>query len=148
MVGWIGIAVIIVATIVFSAPSEAAFLLNCRLMGPDTHPQWRQGCKWETLISECKPDEPCKVKRQNFLSLSAKAAITANLKWRTTIIVSGTTTEAASLAATMNSPGLATSSNATAAGITLAGPIGKAAGTLNGVVSDATGAVNQTGLVP
>jgi hypothetical protein len=150
MLGRMGFAVITLATIMFSPPSNAAFLLNCRLMGPDTPSRWRQGCQWETVISVCKPGEPCKVKRQNFLSLSAKAAITANVKLRTAVIVSGTTAEAASLAAAMNSPGLAASSNSTAASSTVSGTIGGAAGTVDGIASAVTGTVDRAvaGLVP
>jgi hypothetical protein len=151
MLGWIGVAVINLVTIMFSMPSEAAFLLNCRLMGPATPPHWRQGCKWETVIRECNPEKLCKVKRLNIISRSAKAAITANVKWRTTVIISGTTSEAASIVETMNGPaGLATSGKATAADSTVSSTIGAAVGTVNRVVSGATGAVDRTvaGLVP
>lgn len=147
MVGWIGAAVITLATIMACAPSEGAYLLNCRLMNSDTPSHWRRGCKWETVMSECKPGEPCKVKRQNFISLSAKSAIAANAKWRTAVIVSGTTAEAASIAATMNSPaGLAASSNTAGADSAMSGTIGEAAGSVAGAISGATGAV--AGLVP
>jgi hypothetical protein len=150
MVGWMGIAVITLATIMFSTPAEAVYLLNCRLMDADTPTRWREGCKWETVITECKPEEPCKVKRQNFISLSAKAVITANARLRTAVLVGGTTAEAASLAAAMSSPGLATSSRTTGTDSTLSGTIGGVAGTVNEVISGATGAVDRamSGLDP
>jgi hypothetical protein len=140
MVRWMGFAFISLATITCSIPTEAAYLLNCRLMGPDAPVQWRQGCKWETVITECNPSESCKIKRQNFLSLSAKAAITANVRLRTSVLVSGTTAEVAGLAAATSSPGITTSTRTTS----VSGTIGGVAGTANGVVSGATGAVDRT----
>jgi hypothetical protein len=150
MVGCKGIARTALATIMFSVPTEAAYLLNCRLMDSDTPSWWRKGCKWETVISECDPNEPCKVKRQNFLSLSAKAVLTSNVRLRTALLVNGTTAETASLASTMSSPGLATTSRATVTNSTVSGAIGGTAGTANGVVSGATGAVDHAvaGLAP
>jgi hypothetical protein len=150
MVGWMGIAVIGLVTVMVSTPVEATYILNCRLMDSDAPIRWRQGCKWETVITECKPGEPCKVKRQNFISLSAKAVINANVRLRSAVLVSGATSEAASLGAAMSSPGLASSSRTTGVGSTVSGTIGGAAGTVTGVVSGATGTADRavSGLVP
>ena len=143
MVRWMEFAFIGLATITCSMPTEAASLLNCRLMDSDAPSRWRQGCKWETIISQCKPNELCKVKRQNIVSVSAKAALTANLGLLTSVLVSGTTAEAASLAAAINSRGLATGARSTAVAGTGSGVLGGAAGTLDGVASAATGTVDR-----
>jgi hypothetical protein len=136
---WMEFAFIGFATVTCSIPIEAASLLNCRLMDSDTPSRWRQGCKWETIISQCKPNELCKVKRQNIVSVSAKAALTANLELRTSVLVSGTTVEAASLAAAINSRG----PRSTAVASTGSGVLGGSAGTLDGAASVATGTVDR-----
>src|SRR5215213_2265452 len=139
MVRWLELAFMSLATITCSVPTEAAYLLNCRLMGPDAPAQWRQGCKWETVISACIPNELCKVKRQNFLSQSAKAAIGADVRLRTAVLVSGTTAEVAGLAAATSSPNIATSTSTS-----VSGTVGGAATTQNGAVSGVTGTVDRT----
>jgi hypothetical protein len=149
MVRWMQFAIISLAAIMCSIPAEADYLLNCRLMDSDTPSWWQKGCKWETIISECEPNELCKVKRLNIVSVSAKAALSANLKLRTAALVNSTTADVAGLAA-MSSSGLATTSRANAADNTLSGAVGGTASTVNGVASATTGAVDGTasGLVP
>jgi hypothetical protein len=143
MVRWTQFAIISLATLMCSIPAEADYLLNCRLMDSDTPSWWRKGCKWETIITECEPNELCKVKRLNIVSVSAKAALSANLRMRTAVLVNSTTAETAGLAATMSSAGLATTSRATAANSTLSGAIGGTAGTVNGAVSGSTAGVDR-----
>jgi hypothetical protein len=144
MVRWMQFALISLATTLCSIPAEADYLLNCRLMDSDTPSWWRKGCKWETIISECEPNELCKVKRLNIVSVSAKAALSANLRLRTAVLVNSTTTETAGLAVTMSNPGLATTSRATAANSTLSGAVGGTADTVNGAVSGTTDTANRT----
>ena len=151
MVRWMQFAIISLATLLCSIPTEAEYLLNCRLMNSDSPSWWRKGCKWETIISECGPNELCKVKRLNIVSVSAKAALSANLSLRTSVLVNSTTAETAGLAATMSSPGLTTTSRTTAtvspAG---SGALGGVAETLNNAASGTTGTANRTvsGLSP
>jgi hypothetical protein len=93
LVGWMYFAIISSATLMCSIPAEADYLLNCRLMDSDTPSWWRKGCKWETIITECEPNELCKVKRLNIESMSAKAALSANLTLRTAALANSATAE-------------------------------------------------------
>jgi hypothetical protein len=140
---WMYFAIISLATLMCSIPVEADYLLNCRLMDSDTPSWWRKGCKWETIITKCEPNELCKVKRLNIVSMSAKAALSANLSLRTAALANSTTAEIAGLAAPMSSPGLATTSRTTAANSRLSGAVSGTAGTLNGAVSGATSGVDR-----
>jgi hypothetical protein len=75
------------------------------------------------------------------VSVSAKAALSLNVRLRTAVLVNSTTAETAGLA--MSSAGIATTSRATAANSALSGAIGGTAGTANGAVSGVTGGVDR-----
>jgi hypothetical protein len=145
------VAILALAPTILSNPCQADFLLNCRLMSPEVDHLYRQACKWETIISNCSPNTPCTVKRQNVISISAKAVLTANARLRSAVIVSSTTSGTASTVVATKSPAtLAMSSRATASGSSISSPIGGATGAVAGVVSGATGAVDGAvaGLTP
>jgi hypothetical protein len=145
------VAVLALAPTILSIPSQADFLLNCRLMSADANPLYRQACKWETIVSDCSPNIPCTVKRQNIISVSAKAALTANAKLRSAVIVSSTTSGTASTVVAMKSPAsLAMSGRATASGSSMSSAVSGVTGAVAGVVSGATGAVDGalTGVTP
>jgi hypothetical protein len=81
MRGWMGIFVVLPGVVIFSVPSEAEFLLNCRLMDPDALPIYRQHCKWQTLvIRKCRVEEPCAIRMQNFRSVYARNGVTVDAK--------------------------------------------------------------------
>jgi hypothetical protein len=81
MRGWMGIFVILPGLVTFSVPSEAEFLLNCRLMDPDAVSIYRQHCKWQTLvIRKCRAEEPCAIRMQNFRSVYTRNGVTVDAK--------------------------------------------------------------------
>lgn len=70
-----------------AVPVKSDFLLNCRLMTPETKDIYRRHCKWETVM-KCEQGEPCVVKRQNFISGSGNSALTANPQWLAAVSIS------------------------------------------------------------
>jgi hypothetical protein len=74
------LGVLLLMPIVLSMPSNADFLLNCRLMTPDTKETYRRHCKWETVV-KCEPGKACIIKRQNFVSGYSNAVLAANPQW-------------------------------------------------------------------
>ena len=80
-----GICLLLLAEL--AVPVKADFLLNCRLMTPETKEIYRRHCKWETVM-KCERGEPCVVKRQNFISAYGNSALTANPQWLAAVSVS------------------------------------------------------------
>ena len=70
-----------------AVPVKADFLLNCRLMTPDTKEIYRRHCKWETVI-KCEPGQPCVIKRQNFISGFGNSALSAHPQWLAAVSIS------------------------------------------------------------
>ena len=75
---WIGTALLVMSLPL--VPAKADFLLNCRLMTPETKEIYQRHCKWETVV-KCKPGEACLIKRQNFVSGYGNSALSANPGW-------------------------------------------------------------------
>jgi hypothetical protein len=63
------------------------FLLNCRLMTPDTKETYRRHCKWETVV-KCASNGNCVIKRQNFVSGYGNAILLANPNWLAAVSMS------------------------------------------------------------
>ena len=75
---WMGVTLLLMFQLVM--PAKADFLLNCRLMTPDTKEIYKSHCKWETVV-KCKPGDACLIKRQNFISGYGNSALSANPGW-------------------------------------------------------------------
>jgi hypothetical protein len=138
---WFAPAVLSVTVLFgFSEPSEADFLLNCRLMAADAHSLFRRGCRWETTV-RCEPNEPCVVKRQNFISVSAKQALASKPKWLRAVVVHGRTPGTTGGIVGLSTP--ASASTATATDV----QIGRAVGDIG---TEVTNTVDRTvaGLMP
>jgi hypothetical protein len=75
---WISIALLLL--IQLAVPAKADFLLNCRLMTPETRETYRRHCKWETVV-KCEPGKACVIKRQNFVSGYSNSVLSANPQW-------------------------------------------------------------------
>ena len=131
MRGWGGIFAILLGVVAFSVPSEAEFLLNCRLMDPDAVPIYRQHCKWQTLvIKKCRVEEPCAIRMQNFRSVYARNGVPVDAK---------VALQAASSFGTIGTPtGVALSSASTTRDLVSGGGI-----SVEGVVTGAAGVVGK-----
>jgi hypothetical protein len=75
---WMGISLLL--PFMLTSPAKADFLLNCRLMNPETRDHYRQHCKWETVV-KCEPGKACIIKRQNFVSGYSNSVLSANPQW-------------------------------------------------------------------
>jgi hypothetical protein len=81
------IGILLLLLVALTVPAKADFLLNCRLMTPDTKEIYRGHCKWETVV-KCEPGEPCIIKRQNFISRYGNSALSANPQWLAAVSIS------------------------------------------------------------
>lgn len=75
---WAGLSLLLPMLLV--TPAKPDFLLNCRLMSPQTQDIYKRHCKWETVV-KCKPGEACIIKRQNFVSGTSNSILSANPQW-------------------------------------------------------------------
>jgi hypothetical protein len=82
---WMAVAPLLMFQLV--VPAKADFLLNCRLMTPETKKIYKNHCKWETVV-KCKPGEACVIKRQNFVSGYGNFALSANPGWLAAVSMS------------------------------------------------------------